>query len=172
MYNRLLVAYDGSENSLMAFHEAINIAKTQGKSKKPEIFVVSVILEFDIPHAQESESLVVYFGKYYREKHNYLLEFSKNEGLEIKTHILVGDPSKKIIDFAKENDVELIVITKTSKTKVQQWLMGSVTKRILEYSNCSVLLVDKQSAEKKKVKKHKNRETKDIESKENVLKNK
>lgn len=49
-----------------------------------------------------------------------------------ETSILTGIPAQKIIDYARINDIDLIVLGSRNKSKLDRFLTGSVSKRVLE----------------------------------------
>ena len=49
-----------------------------------------------------------------------------------ETAILSGIPAQKIIDYARTREIDLIVMGSKSKTKLDRFLTGSVSKRVLE----------------------------------------
>ena len=49
-----------------------------------------------------------------------------------ETVILTGIPAQKIIDYARINDIDLIVLGSRNKSKLDRFLTGSVSKRVLE----------------------------------------
>lgn len=138
---KILVAHDGSENSQRAFEEAIKLTKNFENKENTEILVISVIQVIDLPEIAENQAIIEYFRKYYKEIHSNLEEQAKKENIKLSHYILVGNPSVEIINFAKENNVDIIVVGKTGKSKIEQWLLGSVSKKIIDHSPCSVLLV-------------------------------
>lgn len=48
------------------------------------------------------------------------------------TAILTGIPAQKIIDYARTNDIDLIILGSRNKSKMDKFLSGSVSKRVLE----------------------------------------
>ncbi len=48
------------------------------------------------------------------------------------TSILTGNPSVEIINYSKENAIDLIVLGSQNKSRLDRFLTGSVSKRILE----------------------------------------
>ena len=49
-----------------------------------------------------------------------------------ETAMLTGIPAQKIIDYARINDIDLIVLGSRNKSKLDRFLTGSVSKRVLE----------------------------------------
>jgi len=61
--------------------------------------------------------------------------------LSYKTHVAVGIPATAIIEFAKENETDLIVIGARGLGIVEGFLLGSVSQEILDLAQCPVLVV-------------------------------
>jgi len=54
-------------------------------------------------------------------------------GIDVdKTSIMTGNPSQEIINYAKENSIDLIVLGSQNKSRLDRFLTGSVSKRVLE----------------------------------------
>ncbi|MGP1386549.1 MAG: universal stress protein [Thainema sp.] len=63
----------------------------------------------------------------------------KHEGMHF--HVSIGDPSSEIIDFAKENNVSLIIIPSHGRTGLGRFFMGSVAERVVRFASCPVLVL-------------------------------
>ena len=57
-----------------------------------------------------------------------------------------GDAATEIIKYAKENKVDLIVTGARGLSHFRSWLMGSVPRKLVHYSGCSVLVVRSPNA--------------------------
>jgi nucleotide-binding universal stress UspA family protein len=58
------------------------------------------------------------------------------------TPVLIrGDAASEIIAYAREHQVDLIVSASRGLGRVRGWLLGSVSRKLLHYATCSVLLV-------------------------------
>jgi nucleotide-binding universal stress UspA family protein len=62
-------------------------------------------------------------------------------GIEAECVLLRGDAATEIIDFVQENAIDLIVCGSRGLSQVQSWLLGSVSRKLVHYANCSVLIV-------------------------------
>lgn len=58
-----------------------------------------------------------------------------------KTKILNGNPSQKIIDYARTNNIDLIILGSQNKSRMDRFLTGSVSKRVLENVTSDIWLV-------------------------------
>ena len=63
------------------------------------------------------------------------------KGLESTPVMVRGDAATEIIDYADAEDVDLIVAGSRGLSTFQGWLMGSVSRKLVHYANCSVLIV-------------------------------
>lgn len=62
-------------------------------------------------------------------------------GMQVKTILKRGDAASEIIEYAKGNQVDLIVCGSRGLGQVSGWLLGTVSRKLLHYANCSVLVV-------------------------------
>ena len=51
-----------------------------------------------------------------------------------------GDAAEEIISFAKKQSIDLIVSGSRGLGAVRGWLMGSVSRKLVHYSGCSILI--------------------------------
>ena len=59
----------------------------------------------------------------------------------VDTFICRGDAATEIIEYAKKNAVDLIVVGSRGMGLIRSWLMGSVTRKLVHYAPCSVMVV-------------------------------
>jgi len=52
-----------------------------------------------------------------------------------------GDAATEIIEYVKSNQIDLIVAGSRGLSRFKGWWMGSVSRKLVHYSNCSVLIV-------------------------------
>ena len=62
------------------------------------------------------------------------------EGRNVQTSILNGRPGNKIVDYANENDIDLIIMGH-STTGIERAMIGSVAAHVVKYSPSPVLVV-------------------------------
>lgn len=68
------------------------------------------------------------------------------KGLESTPVMVRGDAATEIIEYADAEDVDLIVAGSRGLSTFQGWLMGSVSRKLVHYANCSVLIVRQPEA--------------------------
>ena len=70
--------------------------------------------------------------------------YLEKEGLSVTNEtIATGNPAQKIIEYANREDIDLIIMGARSKTNLSAFLLGSVSKRVLENTNSDVLIIRK-----------------------------
>ena len=65
----------------------------------------------------------------------------QQKGIEAEPILGRGDAATEIIDYAKANKVDLIVAGSRGLSQFRGWWMGSVSRKLVHYSNCSILIV-------------------------------
>jgi nucleotide-binding universal stress UspA family protein len=78
---------------------------------------------------------------------NQALEALKAHGLPARGVLRYGDAADQIISYVKEEQVDLIVAGSRGLGAFTSWLMGSVSRKLVHYAKCSVLIVRCASAE-------------------------
>jgi nucleotide-binding universal stress UspA family protein len=139
MLNRLLIAFDGSEQSYRAFDFALEMHRICGAS--PEITVISVAQPPEPAGMIKMDSLFDSASKLYEHLFKGLRDKASKVNLEIKTEIIVGHPAQEIIKYAAERKTDIIIMGQRGRSKVAKWLLGSVSRRISTYAPCTVAIV-------------------------------
>lgn len=140
MLKKILVAFDGSEKSYDAFNFALEMSKLC-PGAAPEIIVLSVAQPPEPADIVEVEAIIDNATQYYEELFKILRDKAKEKNLEIKTVVVVGHPADQIIRYAKENNCDMVVLGQKGKSKIESWLLGSVSKRVATYAPCTVTIV-------------------------------
>lgn len=60
---------------------------------------------------------------------------------QVMTELKRGDAATEIIEYVKKNQIDLIVAGSRGLSRVRSWLLGSVSRKLVHYSGCSVLIV-------------------------------
>jgi len=62
-------------------------------------------------------------------------------GIQTEIAFLRGDAATEIIEYAKERKIDLIVSGGRGLGPVKSWILGSVSRKLLHYAPCSVMVV-------------------------------
>ncbi|NJL88154.1 MAG: universal stress protein [Leptolyngbyaceae cyanobacterium SM1_1_3] len=60
--------------------------------------------------------------------------------------VATGNASSEIIDYAAQNDINLIVIPSHGRTGIARFFLGSVAERVVRFSPCPVLVLRREPA--------------------------
>lgn len=74
-------------------------------------------------------------------KHLAELGRSVGGGVETEPIVISGRPWQGVVDYAKEADVDLIIVSTHGYTGLKHVLLGSVTEKIVRHAPCPVLVV-------------------------------
>lgn len=142
-FRKILVATDGSKYSNAAASEAVAIAKRCGANLiAASVVPYESISPLGIVHSEMQWELVTEESRKAAESNiKNVKEIAEKEDVKIEELILEGRPYEAIINAAKENRVDLIVVGSHGRTGLDRLLMGSVTERIIGHADCAVLVV-------------------------------
>lgn len=135
---KILVCFDGSEWSKNALEKAINIAQKFNS----HITVLSVVpkvcfLEIGIDCA----TVEAIFKAETEGNLNSAKKIMDEREVRGETLILEGIPADVIVDYAKNNKIDLIVIGSKGKDATERTIFGSVTQKVAANATQSVLIV-------------------------------
>ena len=150
MFHHILVCCDGSETSLQAAQAAVALALKQHSR-------VTLLYVLDLSGAIPPR-IGVWEGAsgprevaHYRQRAREVIErpaarFLLDAGLAYEWRFEIGHPVGKILEVAKEQDVDLIAMGTRGLSGWKRLLLGSVSDGVLNHAPCSVLLVHGKSA--------------------------
>ena len=139
MYKKILVPTDGSEFAKKAQKHALFLAKVSGA----EIIAVSVT-ENNFVNGLPLDDEIYQLNQILNERsEDNLKEFDKLNEDDLKiTHVIrEGSPARVILEVAKEEDVDLIVMGSSGKSVFDRFIMGSVADKVVNSAKCAVLVV-------------------------------
>lgn len=138
MYERILVPTDGSKSAENAGRNAIELAKDFG-SVIHALYVMDmgdvgfVAVPSDI--AETRERLEGKGRKFTRE----IKELATEAGVECVTEVKSGIAPEVIVEYADENDIDLIVMGKRGRGDPDKPAIGSITHRVIGMTDKTVL---------------------------------
>lgn len=56
--------------------------------------------------------------------------------------VILGDPVEKIVEYAREKNADLIIISSHGAKGLEKILLGSVTERVLKRAHCPLLITN------------------------------
>lgn len=132
----VVVPVDFSDESMSAVSAAIGLAESPAAVK-----VVHVLPDLAMTEPTEIWESIDYglMRQRAEEALRERLDAAPTRGVESK--VVFGDPGQAIVDFAKENKAELIVLPSHGRSGLQRLLVGSVAERVVRLSECPVLVL-------------------------------
>jgi nucleotide-binding universal stress UspA family protein len=148
MYKKVLVPLDGSELAGCVLGHVRTLVK-EGAAGEITLFnVVKVDTSYDELYGQNfdinamREALFASARKYLAGIESQL----NSEGIKVKTATSeANSPAYKITEYARENDMELIIMGTHGYTGLKKMIMGSVASGVLNSSSVPVLLIRPES---------------------------
>lgn len=144
MYDRVIVAVDGSDDAKRAARTGFALARKVDASVR-----ILNVLERSILDVLRSSSDR---DQIREERMELLAEFESEataDGIEAETTLLEGNPSAQIAAVADDEPKSVIVLGRQGRSTVSRKLMGGVTERVLEAGVAPVLVepTDKSRSE-------------------------
>jgi len=137
---RIVVPIDFSEYSKRAFRYAIDFAQTFGAEMILVYVVEPVIYPADFSFGQVAlPSLERELHDRSLEQLNLLIKSEMPEGVSARCVIRSGKPFVEIIQVAKEEHADLIIIATHGHSGIEHVLFGSTAEKVVRKSSCPVL---------------------------------
>lgn len=141
--NKILFTTDGSETSYTVTEQALKILNLSGKevylctvTENPDLLFLEGTLDSNWMMAIRTQQEI-----YSEHAVKKILELFERYNIEVKqSRILEGTPAKSIIGYAEEISADLIVLGSGRKTKMQNFLLDSVSKRVVEHTKSDTIV--------------------------------
>lgn len=65
----------------------------------------------------------------------------RDKGINVRSEVLLGHPAEEIIEYAKGQNIDLIVMCSHGRSGVGRWVFGSVTEKVLRGSRTPILVI-------------------------------
>lgn len=142
LLNRIVCAVDGSETSMRAAEAAIALAA----ASRAELVFVHVL---DDDLIRDFASVMENDGGEARQRLQrsadqmlgHVAELAAKADVSAQCRLEAGDPPHAIDAVAREIGADVIVMGKVGHRGVRKWLVGSVTRRLIESTHVPVLVI-------------------------------
>lgn len=139
LFQRVVVAVDGSESSWQAFKVAVKLAKQM----EAQVWLVSV--EERLPHyaatvgeMQEEKEAA---SRYFQFVHERAKGIASSEGISITTDLVAGHVAQRIVEYTRQKNADLLVIGHSGHSGVWETFLGTTAEKVSRHAPCSVLIV-------------------------------
>lgn len=137
MTEKILVAYDGSASAEKAFEFGLDLAMHY----RAELVVLAVAQLPEPPGDVETEAVLEQTQEAYAKQFAALKQKAAALGQTPQFQIAVGHPAEQIVRAAEDKGIDHIVMGRRGKIFFERWLIGSVSKQVIDYAACSVTVV-------------------------------
>ena len=142
-FRKILVPVDFSENSSQLLKDAADIAEKFAAALSV-VFVVQSFEDYSgffVPHIPINQFEEDLFRSAESKMTKFLTENLK-PGMPCESKILQGDVAEKLLEFAGENDISLIIMGTHGYKGLEKVLFGSVAERVVKNAPCPVLTIN------------------------------
>ena len=138
MFDKILLAYDGSDGAKLALEKVVAFAKLAN----PELHLLAVgrIPEYaeTVSETEEArEQARSYYSKIMEDAADHL----KQRGLSATVHIDFGKPADTILRIAENVGVDLLVLGTHPHSAARRRFLGATVDKVIDHAHCSVLVV-------------------------------
>jgi len=142
MYDRICFPTDGSDAAESALDAAIAVASAHdatlhvlyvADTNQPSL----ANIEGQVRDVLESEGEKVV---------DEAADRARRAGVDTETAVVQGGPSRTILDYVDDREIDLVVMGTRGQRNVQRLILGSVTERVVRNSPVPVLVVPPESA--------------------------
>lgn len=135
---KILVAHDGSDYSGKALKKGADTAQKESAS----LIVLSVVPDFGLTDELSDDDKKTLYTTLTGEAEKLLKGIKDDlKSLDVKTEVKFGDAAETIIDTAKSENVNLIVVGSHGKHGAKKFYLGSVSSKVVSHAPCDVLVV-------------------------------
>jgi len=138
MYDSILLPTDGSEGTERATEHAIDLAVTYDAALHTLYVVENSYLAGHI-----SENILIEeFEKHGQESIDTVIERAEEANVPTVEGVVAnGSPHRSILDYADENNIDLITMGTHGRGGIEHYLIGSVAEKVVRLSDTPVLSV-------------------------------
>ena len=156
--NRVLLVIDGSEHSQKAEDYLaefslpedvdVRVMHVLPPEHMPDLvgrsWPVGAEMVMPVPSREMEEATKQQADAEQREGEVLLAQSEVNfsaSGIRVDSVLVRGDAATEIINYIKDNKIDLVVVGSRGLSRVGGWLLGSVSRKLVHYAGCSVLIV-------------------------------
>lgn len=138
MFEKILVAIDGSPASEKALTAAVDLAAHYkadliaiGVAELPE--VVGMIDEVD-ELRQSTEG-------HFRQIAEAAAQYARSRDVALRSVVVRGHAADAIVQYAQKEEISLVVMGDRGHSRITRFFLGSTTDRVSEHCPCTVMIV-------------------------------
>lgn len=137
LFQKIVLATDGSEHSVRSTTHAIELAKKFDGTIDVVYVVDRQTAKSDVLH--NSGKLEI--AEKRQEKVKPVVDALEKSEVDYTVHILHGEAGPTIVEFTNDNDFDCVVIGSRGLNDLQTFILGSVSHKVAKRVDCPVLIV-------------------------------
>ncbi len=128
---KIMVGYDGSG----AAKNALNLAKMHAKAFDAKVYILTSMVRGSEKQVQEIRNT--------EHELEYIKSQFDEEKIPCETHLLIRglSPGDDLVQFAKDNNADEIIVGIAKKSKVGKFVFGSNAQYVILEAHCPVVTV-------------------------------
>ena len=139
MYNRILVATDGSDNAQRATRQALDLARQYG-AELHAVYVIETRTEYD--NAIVDPDTVRRNLRQDGEEALRAVEVEAESDVSVVTSVREGIPHEELLSYIADQEIDLVVMGAKGRSAFKTILLGSTTEALLRADQVPVLVVN------------------------------
>lgn len=139
MFQKILLAADGSEHAYRAAQKAAHLASIEGGARITLLYVIDPSSSKHDIIAEGSSRGRLNDIRHQRVKQIEDLFERKEVSFQYQT--LKGEPGPTIVEYANHEDYDVIIIGSRGLNALQEFVLGSVSHKVMKRANCPVMVV-------------------------------
>jgi nucleotide-binding universal stress UspA family protein len=143
MFQRILIAWDGSDVALRAFDAAIDMTRRYAAE------LVAVSIAYSPAHAEtagDREESADAAHRYLQETFREVADRAERAGIDVEHQIIIGEtPARALLDYAHEHGFDLLVMGHHHSRRAGRLLLRGVTQQLLADATIPVLVVSDEA---------------------------
>jgi nucleotide-binding universal stress UspA family protein len=146
VYKRILVGLDGSEHGLRTAETAARLAAAFGAELHLLTVTRSYEVSLEVQGYLETENLLGEPSYVLDEETQTLVNKAKaiaeqHKVQRVLTIVREGKPAGVLVDYARDNHMDLLVVGSRGVGELEAVFFGSVSQKVSQVADCSVLIV-------------------------------
>jgi nucleotide-binding universal stress UspA family protein len=138
MFNKILVAIDGSPASEKALAAAVDLAAHY----KADLTAISVaVVPEVVGMVDEVDELRQGAEAHFRQIGAAAVEYARSRGVALRSVVVRGHAADAIVRYAESEGMNLVVIGQHGHSRITRFFLGSTSDRVSEHSPCTVMIV-------------------------------
>ncbi|OLO27063.1 universal stress protein [Alkalihalophilus pseudofirmus] len=138
MFQRILVAADGSEHSLRAAEKAIALVQGNEEAVIEIVYVVDgATSKADVLHNRGSFEI----ANKRKERLKGIVEQLELAKVQYEIKTLHGEPGPTVVNYANEHDFDCVLLGSRGLNRLQSMVLGSVSHKVAKRVKSPVMIV-------------------------------